>query len=64
MTLHPVIHFFQHYWQCIGFGPSLEVERDEHFIKLVACMTDDSSKLLMENDVARGTWKEYVEYKK
>jgi len=64
MTLHPVIYFFQHYWQCIGFGRRLEVERNEQFIKLVACETDVSRKLWMENYVARGTWNGYMQYKK
>ena len=45
----------------MGSGPCLEIERDEHFIKPVACKnTDVLSKLLMENYVARGTWNEYV----
>lgn len=33
----------------MGSGPRLEVERNEHFIKLLACKREVSSKLLMEN---------------
>ena len=56
--------YYYYYWQCIGFGLRLDVERNKHFIKLVACKTDVSSNLLMENYVAIGTWNEYVQYQK